>query len=242
MPALAAGRPACVQGRQQVLLIQVFQYAGHAGAQVVVEQNGAGVKVFEAQAALAAHHGLQRHGIAAGQVKYRGFLNFGVDGANAHVQTGHIENTAQLGHIAQVKSVAGVVFRNQQQVAGFGANFFNGRHGRLNGQRQHFGRQVVPTTGVKVGVHRCKLEAGIANVHRRIKRRGVLHPLQPKPALNGGHGVQNALLQLVDRALHCGDQMGNHGGTLLCCVYVNGARVSGSRISFEYRLDPAPRI
>ena len=48
--ALAAGG---VQGRQQVLLLDVFQNTRHPGQQLVIEQNGARVKVFEPQTAAA---------------------------------------------------------------------------------------------------------------------------------------------------------------------------------------------
>ncbi|MFT6590341.1 MAG: hypothetical protein ACJA2P_001187, partial [Rhodoferax sp.] len=35
-------------------------------------------------------------------------------------------------------------------------------------------------------------------------------PFQPKPAFNGWHGVQNALLKFVDGACERGDKMWNH--------------------------------
>ena len=101
-------------------------------------------------------------------------------------------------------------------VARFGANFLNGRHRRLHRQRQHLGRQVVPAAGVEVGVHRGEFEARIADVHRAVKRWRVFHPLHAKPALDGGHGVKNALLELVDRAGERGDEVGDH--ELICLV------------------------
>jgi hypothetical protein len=39
----------------------------------------------------------------------------------------------------------------------------------------------------------------------------VLHPFQAKPAFDGGHGVQNALFQLVDGAGQGGNKVWNHG-------------------------------
>ena len=50
--ALAPCGPTGVQRWQQVLLMNVFQNAGHTGTQVVIEQNGARVKVFQTQATL----------------------------------------------------------------------------------------------------------------------------------------------------------------------------------------------
>jgi hypothetical protein len=78
MLALAAHAPARMQRRQQVLLVQVFQNAGRAGGQVVVEQDGAGVEILQAQAALAAHDGLQRDLLAIGQVDDGGSLISGL--------------------------------------------------------------------------------------------------------------------------------------------------------------------
>jgi hypothetical protein len=66
VPALAPHRPAGLQRRQQVLLVQVFQDARRAGGQVVVEQDGAGVEVLQAQPALAQRR-LQRQLLAVGQ-------------------------------------------------------------------------------------------------------------------------------------------------------------------------------
>jgi hypothetical protein len=38
----------------------------------------------------------------------------------------------------------------------------------------------------------------------------VLHPLQTKPALDGRHGIEDALLKLVDRAIKGSDEVWNH--------------------------------
>jgi len=40
----------------------------------------------------------------------------------------------------------------------------------------------------------------------------VLHPLQTEPALNGRRGVEDALLEFVDRACQRRDEMRNHAG------------------------------
>ena len=52
--ALAADGPAGVHGRQQRLLVDVFQDRGNAGRQVVVQQNRARIEIFQAQAATVA--------------------------------------------------------------------------------------------------------------------------------------------------------------------------------------------
>ena len=56
MGAFAPHRPARVQRRQQVLLVQVFQNAGDTRRQVVVQQDGAGVKVLDADAPFVTQH------------------------------------------------------------------------------------------------------------------------------------------------------------------------------------------
>ena len=43
----------------------------------------------------------------------------------------------------------------------------------------------------------------------------MLHPLQAEPALHRGHGLQDALLELVDRAGQGRDEMRNHPILLL---------------------------
>jgi len=79
-------------------------------------------------------------------------------------------------------------------------HFFDRRHRRLHRQRQHLGREVVPAAREQVGVHRCQFEAGVADIDRTVKRRRVLHPLEPEPALDHGGGLEHALLELVDGA------------------------------------------
>ena len=209
--AFAPHAPTRVQRGQQKLLVQVFQDAGDARAQVVVEQDGAGVKVFQPQAGFVADHRLQGHHIAVGQLDGGVLFDLRVDRANAHIQARHVEDARQLRHIAQIKGVAGVVLGDQQQVARFGADFLNRGHRRLHRQGQHFGREVVPAAGVEVGVHGRQLETRIAHIHRGVERRRVLHPLHAKPALDGGHGVEDALLELVDGASERGDEVRNHG-------------------------------
>ncbi len=193
MAALAAHSPAGMQGRQQVLLVQFLQDAWRAGGQVVVEQDGAGVEVLEPQAALVAHDRLQRDRVAVGQRDGGRLLDLRADGAHAHVEPGHVEDALQLDHVREVERVAAVVLGDDEEVARLGADLLDRGHGGLHGQRKHLGREVVPASGKEVGVHGRELETGIADVHRGVERRGVLHPLEPEPALDRGHGVEDAL-------------------------------------------------
>ena len=114
-------------------------------------------------------------------------------------------------YVGQIKRIARVLLRNQQQVLGFGANLLDRGHRGLYGQRQHLFGQVIEPAGEEIGVDRRQLESRIAHVHRRVKRRGVLHPFEAKPALDSGHGFQDALLEIIDGPGERGDEMGNHG-------------------------------
>ena len=112
-----------------------------------------------------------------------------------------MKDALQLNHIAQIKGVACVVLRNDEQVLGFGADFFNGSLCGLHSQWQHLCGQIVPTTRKQIGIDGGQLETRIANVHRGVNGRRVLHPLQSEPAFNGGHGIKNPLFKFVDGAI-----------------------------------------
>ena len=205
-PQAAAG----MQRRQQVLLVQVFQNTGHAAGKLVVEQDGAGVEVFHHQTGAHALRRLQRDAVAARQLQRGVLADVRADGAHAHVQTGHVEDAPQLRQAAQVGRRAHLVLRHDEQVAGLGADFLDGRHGGLYGQRQRRGCEVVPAVRRQAGGHGGELEAGIAHVHGTVEGRRVLHPLQAKPALDGGRGIQQTLLEFVDRAAQGPVEVRNH--------------------------------
>ena len=59
------------------------------------------------------------------------------------------------------------------------------------------GIQVVEAAGEQVGVHRRELEAGIAQVHRRIERHRMFLPLRAQPALDFRHPFQDATLEIL---------------------------------------------
>ncbi len=209
--ALAPHRHARLQRWQQVLLVQVFQDAGCASGQVVVEQDGAGIEVLQAQAVALALHRLERERVAIGQGQGRAALERRVDRAQPHVQPGHAEDFGQPLQVGQVEAAQRPVARHHEQVVRLRADLLDRCLGRLHRQRQGVGRQVVPAVGTQVGAHRRQLEAGVADRHAAIKGRRVLHPLEPEPALDHWRGVEQALLQFVDGALESGDEVGNHG-------------------------------
>ena len=133
-----------------------------------------------------------------------------VDGAVAHVQARHAEDVAQALQPGQVVRLRRAVFGNDEQVARFRADFFDGRLRRLRRQGHHAVGQVLPAVREKIDRHGRELEAGVAHVHGAINGRRVLHPLQAEPALDDGRGVEDALFKLVDRPGQGGGEVGNH--------------------------------
>ena len=211
-----------MQWRQQVLLVQVFQDAGRAGCQVAVQQNGARVEILDAEAALAAHHGLQQQQFAVGQLDLLCALDRRVDGADLHVQARHPEDARQLREVTVIRRRLELVVRDDQQVARFGADLLDGRLRRLHGQRQHGLGQVVPAAREEVGVHWRQLEASIAHVHRGVEGRRVLHPFEAEPALDGRRAFEHALLQFIEGAGQGGDEVGDHSSDLVGLVLGGG--------------------
>ena len=106
--------------------------------------------------------------------------------------------------------VAGVVFRDQQQVARVRAVFFDRCHRRLHGQRQHVVGQIVETARKQVGIDGREFETGIAQVDRAIKRRRVFLPFQAEPAFDLRRGIEDATLQIKQGPGEGGDEMRNH--------------------------------
>ena len=113
--------------------------------------------------------------------------------------------------VLQVERVARVVLRDEQHAARVGTDPLDGGLDRLHAQRQERGVQVVEPAGEEVRVDRRELEAGVAQIHRRVERHRMLLPLRAHPALDVGHPVEEALLEFEQRAGKRGGEMGNHG-------------------------------
>jgi hypothetical protein len=161
--------------------------SGTPAGQVVVEQHGAGIEVFQPQAAALAADALQRFQhqlLPVGQVERGGFGDLRQQAADAHVQPGVVQDGCQARDVHQVELVARVVLRHQQEVPRLGADLLDRRHGGLHAQRQEGRIQVVEAAGEQVGIDRRQLEAGIAQVDRAVKRRRVLQPLRAQPPLD----------------------------------------------------------
>ncbi len=209
---LPADRPAGVQRRQQVLLVQALEDLRDPAREVVVEQDRAGVEVLQAEAVPRPHQRLDGEGAAIGKrhVGRRG--DRFIERAEADVEPGLVEDLHQPRDVHQVERVAGVPLGDQKQVLRFRADLLDRRHRRLHGERQHLGGQVVEAARKQVGVDRRELEAGVPQVDRGVERRRVLHPLEPEPPLDRRQRLEHALLELVDRPGQGGDEVRDHGG------------------------------
>ena len=73
---------------------------------------------------------------------------------------------------------------------------------------------VVGNFGQEVEKRLLEIAAAVGakgSIHYQLEALGTAHAiLCAEPALNGGHGVQHALLQLVDGARQSGNEVRNH--------------------------------
>jgi hypothetical protein len=123
----------------------------------------------------------------SGRSSVSGSFRSGDQAAEAHRQAGLADDVGQGRHVLQIEQVARVVLRNDQETPRVAAHIFStAMLGRLHRQGQEIPVQVVEAAGEQVGVHRRQLEAGIAQVHRAVERRVVLHPLPAEPVLDVG--------------------------------------------------------
>jgi hypothetical protein len=94
-----------------------------------------------------------------------------------------------------------VALRNHEQVFRVRADFFDCRHGRLHGERQHFLRQAVEGARKKVRIDRRELETRIAQIDGTVERRRVLLPFEAEPAFDRRRGVEDLPLEIEQRAV-----------------------------------------
>ncbi len=207
---LAPHGPAGMQRWQQVLLMQTLQDGRDAARQIVVEQDGAGVEVFQPEAQFVADQRLHHQLAARRQLEVHGFGDRLVERPETHIQPGLAEDAHQGVDVFEVEGVAGVVLGNHQQVLGLRADFLDGGHGGLHRQRHHLRGEIVEAAGIEIGVDRRELEAGVAQIDRAVERRGVLHPFEAEPALDGGLRLQDALFEFEDGIARGGDEMRDH--------------------------------
>ena len=203
--------PAGMERRQHELLVEVAQDFRNACRKIVVEQDGARVETIESEAIFRADQRFEQQALAVRQFDRRRPGDFREQRAKADVQPGLAQDGGDLRDVLQVEQVARVVFRNQQQIARVRADLFDGDHRCLHAKRQKSGVQVVEAAGKQVGVDRRQLEAGIAQVARRIEGWRVLLPLRAQPLLDLRAAVEEAALEFEQGAGEGGRQVGNHG-------------------------------
>lgn len=208
---LAARMPACVQRRDQPLLVQALEHRRNPRRQVVVEQHRAGAETVQADAAAAAPQRLQRQRGAVGQLDHARLGDLGQQAADAHFQSGQAQDGHQLGHILQVELVAGVVLGDQQQLAGVGADALDRDLGGLHAQWHEGVVEVVEAAREQVQVDRRELEARVAQVGRAVEGRHVVLPLGAEPLFDVAGVVEELALQFEQRPGECGGEVRNHG-------------------------------
>ena len=201
--------------RRRDRLVDVPQHGRRPGREIVVEEHHARVEIADADAPSAAHDRLQRERPAGGKLDRRRLGKSRDQRADAHAHARLREDVAERVDVLQVERVARVVLGHEQHAARVGAYALDRRLDRLHAQRQERRVQVVEAAREEVRVDRGELEAGVAQIHRRVERHRVLLPLRAQPALDVRHPVEKALLELEQRSGERGGEMGNHGGRVV---------------------------
>ena len=197
--------------RRRDRLVDVVEDRRRARRQVVVEQHHARIEIGEAHAPAVAHDRLERQRAPARQVDRRRRVEIRDERAQANAHPRLAQDVLQRLDVLQIERVARVVLGDEQHAARIGTHALDRRLDRLHAQRKERRIQVVEAAGKEIRVDRRELESGVAQVDGRIERHRVLLPLRAYPALDVGHPVEDALLQLLQRAGKGGGEMGNHG-------------------------------
>ena len=148
-----------------------------------------------------------------GQIDRRRRGQFRDERAQAHAHPRLAQDVLQRLDVLQVERVARVILGHEQHAARIGTDALDRRLDRLHAQRQERRIEVVEAAGKEIRVDRRELEAGVAQVDGRIERHRVLLPLRAYPALDIGHPVEDALLEVQQRSGKRSGEMGNHGGS-----------------------------
>ena len=159
-------------------LVDIAQDRGRAGGQVVVEQHHAGIEIGEPDAASVAHDRLEREDAPGRQLDRRRLGEPGHERADAHAHSGLAQDVLQRLDVLQVERVARVILGHEQHAARIGTHALDRRLDRLHAQRQERRIQVVEAAGKEIRVDRRELEAGVAQVDRRIERHRMLLPVR----------------------------------------------------------------
>ena len=176
-----------------------------------------GSKSSSAHAPAVAHDRLERQRAPARQIDGRRLPEIRDERAQANAHPRLAQDVLQRLDVLQIERVARVILGNEEHAARVGAHALDRRLDRLHAQRKERRIQVVEAAGEEIGIDRRELESRVAQIDGRIERHRVLLPLRAYPALDIGHPVENALLELLQRAGEGGREMGNHGGGGVAC-------------------------
>jgi hypothetical protein len=122
------------------------------------------------------------------------------------------ENVLERLDVLEVERIARVILGNEEHAARVGAHALDRCLDRLHAQRKKCRIQVVEAAGEEIRVDGRELESRVAQIDGRIERNRVLLPLRAYPALDIGHPLDDALLELLQRAGEGSREVGNHGG------------------------------
>ena len=124
------------------------------------------------------------------------FGDFGIQAADAHFKAGIAQNAGQRVNVLQIEGVAGVVFRHQQHRTGVVAGAIDGILRGDARQRDKVGIEIIKAAGKQVHIDRSHFVAGVADVHRAVKRRPVLLPFLAEPRFDAGLVLQQDLFEI----------------------------------------------
>ena len=217
-------QPAC-SGGSRYCSCRSSRIFGHAGRQVVVEQDRAGIEVLQAEAARRAHQRLERERAAVGQRHLRRRGDRSIERAEAHVEAGLVEDLASAAPRSSGRTSCACASRGS--AAGSSPPGRSSRSPPSPPARPAAASRSVrllKPPGNRLVSTGASLKPALRRSTERVERRRVLHPLEPEPALDRRHRLEHALLEFVDRAGEGGDEMGNHAGA----CDSNGAGAGGA--------------
>ena len=110
--------------------------------------------------------------------------------------------------VLQVEGVAGVVFGHDEHGFGLRAGALHRVLGSVGGELDELGVEVVEAAGEEVHVDGGHFVAGVADVHRAVKRRGVVFPFAAEPSFDFGLLRQDGALE----GLQVGEAVFGHDG------------------------------
>ena len=211
MIGLQARRPAEPNRRRDGLGDPV-QYRRPARSQVVIQHDQVRHIALHPQLIPGAPERFQQDSVAGIKLDAGRPVKAGAQAADADLKTGLFHNRPQAGDILQIEQVAGVVLGDNEDAVNRVRDALYGHLQGLDAERFKGRIEVVEAGRKQVGVNRRDLVAGVAQVHRGIKRGRRLAPGAAKPGLDIGLAFQQDMFQLVKWPGQRGGEMGHCRG------------------------------